>query len=43
MKSLAFSVRFQSPQRTLTDEEVNRTQRKIIERLQRDLGAVLRD
>jgi phenylalanyl-tRNA synthetase beta chain len=41
--SLAFSVRFQSPQRTLTDEEVNRTQRKIIELLQRDLGAVLRD
>jgi phenylalanyl-tRNA synthetase beta chain len=41
-KSLAFSVRYQSPQRTLTDEEVNRTQQEIIERLQRESGATLR-
>jgi phenylalanyl-tRNA synthetase beta chain len=41
-KSLAFSVRFQSPERTLTDEEVDRTQQKIIERLRHELGAELR-
>jgi phenylalanyl-tRNA synthetase beta chain len=41
-RSLAFSIRFQSLQRTLTDEEVNRTQGKIIERLQQELGATLR-
>ncbi len=41
-KSLAFSIRFQSLERTLTDEEVNRTQQKIIERLQQELGATLR-
>ncbi len=41
-RSLAFSIRFQSPQRTLTDEEVDRTQQKIVDRLQRELGAELR-
>ena len=41
-KSLAFSVRYQSLQRTLTDEEVDKTQQKIIERLNRELGAALR-
>jgi len=41
-RSLAFSIRFQSAQRTLTDEEVDRTQHKIVERLQRELGATLR-
>jgi phenylalanyl-tRNA synthetase beta chain len=41
-KSLAFSIRYQSPERTLTDEEVNHAQQEIIERLQRDLGATLR-
>lgn len=41
-KSLAFSIRFQSPERTLTDEEVNKAQQQIIERLQRDFGATLR-
>ena len=41
-RSLAFSVRFQSPQRTLTDEEVDRTQQKIVDRLRRELGAELR-
>lgn len=41
-KSLAFSVRYQSPQRTLTDEEVNKAQQDIVERLKRELGATLR-
>ncbi len=41
-KSLAFSVRFQSAERTLTDEEVNKAQQQIIDRLQRDFGATLR-
>lgn len=41
-KSLAFSIRYQSLQRTLTDEEVDSTQQEIIERLQRELGATLR-
>lgn len=42
-KSLAFSVRYRSPDRTLTDEEVDRGQHKIIGRLERELGAALRD
>jgi len=41
-KSLAFSVRYRSPQRTLTDEEVDRTQQKILEHLEREFGATLR-
>jgi phenylalanyl-tRNA synthetase beta chain len=41
-KSLALSIRFQSAERTLTDEEVNQAQQQIIERLQRDFGATLR-
>ncbi|MBM3157771.1 MAG: phenylalanine--tRNA ligase subunit beta, partial [Chloroflexi bacterium] len=41
-KSLAFTIRFQSRERTLTDEEVNVAQQKITERLQRDFGAILR-
>jgi phenylalanyl-tRNA synthetase beta chain len=41
-KSLAFTVRFQSTERTLTDEEVNKVQQQIIVRLQHDFGAMLR-
>ncbi|TET76848.1 MAG: hypothetical protein E3J42_00945 [Dehalococcoidia bacterium] len=41
-KSLAFSIRYQSLQRTLTDEEVDHMQQEIVERLQQDLGATLR-
>jgi phenylalanyl-tRNA synthetase beta chain len=41
-KSLAFSIRFQSAERTLTDEEVNKAQDEIIKRLQREFGATLR-
>ncbi len=42
-RSLAFHVFFQSPERTLTAEEVNRTLDGLLRTLQRDLGAVLRD
>jgi len=41
-KSLAFSVSYQSPDHTLTDEEVARAQRGIVERLKREVGATLR-
>lgn len=41
-KSLAFSVTYQSFDHTLTDEEVARAQRAIVERLRRELGAALR-
>jgi phenylalanyl-tRNA synthetase beta chain len=41
-RSLAFSVTYQSPDHTLTDEEVARAQRGILERLKRQVGAVLR-
>ena len=35
-KSLAYSLSFTSHDRTLTDEEINKTVEKIIERLQKD-------
>jgi len=38
-KSLAFSVSFQAPDRTLTDAEVSRQRQRILERLKRELGA----
>ncbi len=41
-KSLAFRIHYQSPKRTLTDEEVNQEQESILERLHRELGATLR-
>jgi phenylalanyl-tRNA synthetase beta chain len=41
-KSLAFSVTYQSLEDTLTDEEVARAQRGIVERLKREVGASLR-
>jgi phenylalanyl-tRNA synthetase beta chain len=41
-KSLAFSVRYQSMERTLTDEEVDKIQQDILARLQKELGVVLR-
>jgi phenylalanyl-tRNA synthetase beta chain len=41
-KSLAFSVTYQSPEHTLTDAEVARAHRGIVERLKRQLGATLR-
>jgi len=42
-KSLAFRIAYQSPSRTLTDEEVNREQERILKRLHDKLEATLRD
>jgi phenylalanyl-tRNA synthetase beta chain len=41
-KSLALSISYQSIDRTLTDEEVDKAQGKILERLTKELGATLR-
>jgi phenylalanyl-tRNA synthetase beta chain len=41
-KSLAYSVAYQSFEDTLTDAEVQRERRRILERLSRQVGAVLR-
>ncbi len=41
-KSLAYRVTFQSPAHTLTDEEVNRVQQQILDKLAGELGAALR-
>ena len=41
-KSLAFSLTFQSDERTLTDKVVARQQNNIVNRLERELGARLR-
>ena len=42
-RSLAYHIYFQSPDRTLTAEEVNRVYEAISSSLQRELGAELRD
>jgi len=41
-KSLAYRLVYQSPSHTLTDEEVNKVQEKILKRLGTELGATLR-
>ena len=41
-KSLAFALCYQSMDKTLTDEEVDKLQQKILDRLQQEVGAVLR-
>ncbi len=41
-KSIAFAVAWQAEDHTLTDEEVARAQRKLVERLRREFGAELR-
>ena len=41
-KSLAYRVTFQSPDHTLTDEEVNQVQQQILSKLSGELGATLR-
>jgi len=41
-KSLAYSITFQSPTHTLTDEEVDQVQQQILDRLSSELGATLR-
>jgi len=41
-KSLAYRITFQSPSHTLTDEEVNKVQQQILDKLSSELGAKLR-
>ena len=41
-KSLAYRLVYQSPTHTLTDEEVNKVQQQILDRLTSELGATLR-
>ena len=41
-KSVAFSVAYQSDDHTLTDDEVAKSQRKLLERLRREFNAELR-
>jgi len=41
-KSLAYRITFQSPTHTLTDEEVNKVQQQILNKLSSELGATLR-
>lgn len=41
-KSLAFSLTYQAPDRTLTDADVAKVRSKIVKRLQEEVGAVLR-
>jgi phenylalanyl-tRNA synthetase beta chain len=41
-KSLAYRITYQSPASTLTDEEVNKVQEKILSKLSQQLGATLR-
>jgi len=41
-KSLAYRITYQSPTHTLTDEEVNKVQEQILNKLSQQLGAALR-
>jgi phenylalanyl-tRNA synthetase beta chain len=41
-KSLAYNLAFQAADRTLTDEDVRKLRYRIVQRLERDLGATLR-
>jgi phenylalanyl-tRNA synthetase beta chain len=41
-KSLAFSIRYRSPEKTLTEEEVDEIHQKVISDLEKKLGATLR-
>jgi phenylalanyl-tRNA synthetase beta chain len=41
-KSLAYSLTYQSPERTLTDDEVLKIRQRIVRQLEKDLGARLR-
>ncbi len=43
MKSAAFSITFRDENKTLTDEEVNKTMDQILEGLRDNLGAKLRE
>ena len=42
-RSLAFHVYFQSPERTLTTEEVNRSVQGLLRTLEREVNASIRD
>jgi phenylalanyl-tRNA synthetase beta chain len=41
-KSFAIRIVYQSPSRTLTDEEVDRIQEQMLAKLRQELGAALR-
>ena len=41
-KSLAFSIVYRAPDRTLTDEEVDGIHKRAVEKVQRNFGAVQR-
>jgi phenylalanyl-tRNA synthetase beta chain len=41
-KSLAYRLVYQLPDKTLTDEAVNRVQEQVLKRLSKELGATLR-
>jgi phenylalanyl-tRNA synthetase beta chain len=41
-KSLAYRITFQSPDHTLTDEEVSEVQQQILNKLSSELSAILR-
>jgi phenylalanyl-tRNA synthetase beta chain len=41
-KSLAYRITYQSPKHTLTDDEVNKVQKQILDKLSKELGASLR-
>jgi phenylalanyl-tRNA synthetase beta chain len=41
-KSLAYRLVYQSPDQTLTDEEVNKVQEQVLARLSKELGVMLR-
>ncbi len=42
-KSLAYHLTFQSPKKTLTDKEIRKNRQRIVQQLERQLGAKLRD
>jgi phenylalanyl-tRNA synthetase beta chain len=42
-KSLAYHLTFQSPSKTLTDKEIRKNRQRIVQQLERQLGAKLRD
>lgn len=43
LKSLAYNITYQSPDHTLTDQEVARVRQRIVDRLEQELGARLRE
>jgi phenylalanyl-tRNA synthetase beta chain len=42
-KSLAYHLTFQSPNKTLTDKEIRKNRQRIVQQLERQVGAKLRD